>query len=322
MPEKPVDRVVQAPAPLPASEQAAGTPEIGAGRLEPLKDSPPPVRAVPPERLPTKLTREDAEAFKKYHYRALLAVAQEEQELLAQARQQANQPQPIMGRPIQPSAPAAPAPSKPEPPKEEPKSGTPMPPTAPPLLPRVEELRKEGKLPPAQPKPQPLPEPVAGDPKQEPGQQPGPVEDAGPTLPPVPPPAPAGLARQPEPLPTIPEVSAEELRKLGESAGLRPVGIPGLVPGVVLALAEVVKDAAGDEVVHLLYYFGTGGFSVFERKTARTDKEDSYHVLYNGKGKTRTLMWAAAGREFILVAEKLSKRELCAIEASVRDLLE
>ena len=123
-------------------------------------------------------------------------------------------------------------------------------------------------------------------------------------------------------MPELPEVTAEELAALAKEAGFNPVRVPGLKQGVKLALAEKTTDSSDKNVIHLFYYFGNAGFSVFERETERADDKSSYKVLYNGRGKTRTLMWAAGGHEYVLVSHSLSKREMMAIEASVRDLFE
>ena len=98
--------------------------------------------------------------------------------------------------------------------------------------------------------------------------------------------------------------------------------MPKLKYSVILARADLVKDSSEKKVAHLFYYFGNGGFSIFERETPRTDKKNSYQPYYNGKGKVRTLMWAAGGREFVLVAQKLTRKQMFAIEASVRELCE
>ncbi len=338
--EVPEERVVKRTGPRSVLDPADAEKKAGPG----------PKPDAAGEKLALKLARDDADIFRKHYRHALMSAKTQEQELIKQAKQQAKKYDPIMGRPPT----GVPTPTTPKPaPGAEPKQDPAPNPNAPAPLPRIDKLRKEGKLPPeedpsAQPKepegnpntPAPLPridklrkegklppektDDPKSDPKEEPKEDPkadpkpepkkGEEDPRAPSQPDPAAPAKRGLAQ-------VPEVSPEELKKAGKEAGIEPVCVPGLKKGVLLALAAVVEDSTKNKVLHLFYYFGSGGFSVFERKTARIDKKKSYQVHYNGKGKTRSLMWAAGGREFILVAQKLSKRQMYAIEASVRDLL-
>jgi hypothetical protein len=306
--------------------------------------------AVPGEKLALKLTDGDAEIFRKQYKQALLSVRMEEIELIKKAKRDAKTFPPVMGPPIQPGKPVVP-PQQPEQPKTEPKqepqpnpnAPPPLPridklrkegkvpeegsqkddgsgtnPDTPPPLPRIEELRKKGKLPPEQPKDEPGSEPAQEQPKSDPNQdpKPEPVKPAKPHVPTSPVgPAKGGPVR-------LASITKEQLAELAKKAGFSPVEIPKLKDSVMLARADLIEDSSQKKVAHLFYYFGNGGFSVFERETPRTDKKNSYKPYYNGKGKVRTLMWAAGGREFVLVAQKLSRKQMFAIEVSVRELFE
>ncbi len=341
------------PEPEPEPEKLAKEPEAAPSPLEAeKKERLPKTPAVPEEKLALKLTDDDADIFRKHYRQALLSVHQEEIELIEKARRDAKTVPPVMGAPIQPGKPVVPPKSQPEQPKAEPKQN-PQPnpnapptlpridklrkegkvpeegsqkkpddgtnPDAPPPLPRIEELRKKGKLPPETPKEQPgSEEPAQEQPKQDPKQDPKP-EPVKPLSPHVPT-APAGPAKG-GPV-RLASITKEQLAELAKKAGFDPVEIPKLKDSVILARADLVEDSTKKKVAHLFYYFGSGGFSIFERETPRTDKKNSYQPYYNGKGKIRTLMWAAGNREFVLVAQKLSRKQMFAIEASVRDLLD
>jgi hypothetical protein len=352
-PEPTVESEVKGePEPKPVPGKLVEKPKESPSPLEAeKKERRPDVPAVPEEKLAFKLTDNDAGIFRKHYKQALLSVRQEEIELIEKARRDAKKMPPVMGPPIQPGKPVVP-PTQPEQPKAEPKQDPepnpnappPLPridklrkegkvpeegsqkktgdsgtnPDAPPPLPRIEELRKKGKLPPETPKEQPGSQPGQEQPKQDPKQGPKP-EPARPAKPHVPTgpvgPAKGGPAR-------LASISKEQLAKLAKEAGFEPVEVPKLKDTVILARADLVKDSSEKKVAHLFYYFGNGGFSIFERETARDDKKNSYQPYYNGKGKVRTLMWAAGGREFVLVAQKLTRKQMFAIEASVRELFE
>jgi hypothetical protein len=344
--KKPEAEVTPKPLPEPVPEKLAQKPEPSALDTA-KKELPKPAPEVPSEKdkLAVKLASADAEIFKKLYRDALFSVIAQEQELIKQA-QKAPKFDPILGRPIQPGAPAAPPAPKPEAPKEEPKQNPTANPSAPPPLPRIDKLRKEGKVPEKEPStepkqdstPPPLPridklrkegkipdappkDETKTEPKEQPKEQPKSEPKKGMPQPAMPKPTvPAGPAKRG--IVQIPEITKEQFKKLAKAAGFEPVTVPGVKFGVILARADKVEDSGKNSVAHLFYYYGKAGFSVFERETVRTDKKNSYQVLYNGKGKTRTLMWAAGGREFVLVAQKLSKRQMHAIEASVRGLFE
>lgn len=337
--------------PVQEPEKLAKKPESPPSPLEAEKqERGPKTPAVPEEKLAFKLTDDDAEIFKKHYRDALLSVRQEEVELIEKAKRDARQMPPVMGPPIQPGKPVVPPQGQPEQPKSEPKQDPqpnpdappPLPridklrkegkipeegsqkkdesgtnPDAPPPLPRIDELRKQGKLPPETPKEEPKPEPTGEQPKQDPKHDPKqpnqPVKPHAPT-------GPVGPAKG-GPL-RLASVTKEQLAEIAKKAGFEPVEVPKLKDSVILARAEIIEDASKKKAVHLFYYFESGGFSVFERDSARTDKKDSYQVYYNGKGKVRTLTWAAGDKEFVLVAQKLSRKQMFAIEASVRELFE
>jgi hypothetical protein len=343
--EEPPAREEVAHKPVPEPVKVPEKPEPDDSALAAAKkELPKAAPEVPSEsdKVALKLARSDAEIFRKLYRNALFSVLAQEQELIKQARQLPKF-DPILGRPVQPGAPVTPPASKPEAPKEEPTtnpnappplpridklrkegkvpeqepSSEPKQPDTPPPLPRIDKLRKEGKIPPAAPKEEPKPESTREDPKQEPtpGPKKGPQQPAVPKLT-----APAGPVKRG--IVQIPGITPEQLKKLAKAAGFDPVKVPGLKSGVILARADLTEDSTKKKVIHLFYYYGKTGFSVFERQTARTDKKDSYQAFYNGKGKTRTLTWAAGGREFVLVAQKFTKRKMLAIEASVRELFE
>lgn len=321
VPEKDTDVELAEREELAEAEKLAEKPEPGPDtQAEKKEELPAPPAAG--EKLALKLNDDDAEIFRKLYKSALLSVISKEQELIKAAQQQAKKFDPILGRPPTGLPPVTPPKQQPEQPKEQPKQDPAKNPNAPPPLPRIDELRKKGKLPPEkkeeppqeQPKEEPKPDP-APEPKQDPA---GPKDN--PAAPPVVPrnPKPAGPGKKG--LVQLPEVSPEELQKLAEKAGFKPRPVPGLKDEVLLAHVELAEDSKGRKVAHLFYYVGKSGFSIFERKTERTDEKNSYQVHYNGKGKTRTLMWATGGREYVLLSQKLSKRQMCAIENSIREL--
>lgn len=343
--EQPEDRVAQkhesVPEPeVPKPESVEQTPKEATSGLHALKrgalPAPPTSEPVRRAKLAVKLSRTDRRIFRKRFQSTLLSVMAQEQELLEKAHAEAMKQNQILGRSPQPGAPTAPltpqaatpkqdsspAPTAPPPsprleqlrkegkiPQEQPR-GTGSSPTAPPELPRIEKLRKEGKIPQAEPGAQPQPGSTPqGQPAPKPG---GPTKEA----PVVPPSKPAGPARRA--IVKVPAVKPEVLAAVSKEAGFAVVQVPKLKPSVILARAQVVEDSANNKVAHLFYYFGNGGFSVFERKTARFDDKTDYQP----RSRTRSLMWAAGGREFVLVAQKLTKRQMSAIQAAICEALE
>ena len=300
---------------------------------------------VPAEKLAVKLTKEDADIFKKHYMNTLACLIIKEQEIAREAQKKARQFDPILGRPPGPARPIPPQQPKTEP-KAEPKPETTPNPNAPPTLPRVDELKKEGKIPKEQPTsdgnpstPPPLPRidelrKEGKIPPANPGTDSKPDSEKT-TTDPAPKSGPAQIERekelpaQPKPsgpakqgLAGLPEITEEELARLASLVGFEPVKVPALKKGVILASAETIKDSNGKKVLHLFYYFKGTGFSIFERATERNDENSSYQVHYNGKGKHRSIIWAADKREFIVFSHKLSKRDLTTIEKSIRDIFE